>query len=322
MDTVCKPGSLGLQAKRSYSLHMPVPDSTSAESFADYVGGKLLRVGEGKAWREVKAWTTSLPRVVSSLPLPSVSEPFLAWTYSGKVEFQEREGKQPWISHTLKKGSFFLTSGGAPYEVRWKAVAAEPFESMAIFLELPLLERALEEVFGADAAFAHLRDVSAFSDDTLNALMVQLHGELMRKKASPLFVQGIGQTIAVHLARNYTELVKRPRKGSPSLPGFKLRQITDWIKDHIADDFDLEQLATHAGLSKFHFHRLFRGAVGEAPARYHMSLRMNEAKRLLRETKKSVVDVAMDVGYSNPSHFAQIFRRETGLSPRDYRQQL
>jgi AraC family transcriptional regulator len=48
---------------------------------------------------------------------------------------------------------------------------------------------------------------------------------------------------------------------------------------------------------------------------------MDAAKRLLRETKKSVVEVALDVGYGNPSHFAQIFRRQTGLSPSDYRRQ-
>ena len=125
---------------------MPMPEKTSADAFAHYVGGKVLRVGEGKPWREVRAWTTALPPVVDSLPLPSVSEPFLAWTISGEVDFQEREGNRPWIPHRVKRGSLFLTTGGAPYEVRWKAVTAAPFESMAVFLELPLLERALEEV--------------------------------------------------------------------------------------------------------------------------------------------------------------------------------
>jgi len=50
-------------------------------------------------------------------------------------------------------------------------------------------------------------------------------------------------------------------------------------------------------------------------------LRMDEAKRLLRETKQSVVAIALDVGYANPSHFAQLFRREIGLSPSNYRRQ-
>jgi AraC family transcriptional regulator len=300
---------------------MPIPETTSAEAFERFVGGKLLRVGEGKAWREVNAWITSLPRVVDSLPLPSVSEPFLAWTISGEVEFQEREGSRPWITHRVKKGSLFLTTGGAPYECRWKAVTAEPFESMAVFLELPLLERALEEVFGGDAPFARLRDASAFTDDTLNVLMAQLHGELMRRKASPLFVQGIGQTIAIHLARNYADLVKEPRRGSPSLPGYKLRQITDWMREHIAEEFNLDRLAAQAGLSKFYFNRLFKSAVGVSPSHYHINLRMDEARQLLRETKKSVMEIALDIGYANPSHFAQLFRRETGLSPSDYRRQ-
>ena len=48
---------------------------------------------------------------------------------------------------------------------------------------------------------------------------------------------------------------------------------------------------------------------------------MDEAKRLLRETKKSVSSVALDVGYTNPSDFAQLFRRETGLAPSGYRRQ-
>jgi AraC family transcriptional regulator len=300
---------------------MPAPETTSAESFERFVGGKCLRVGDGKAWREVKAWTVALPLAVKSLPLPSVSEPFLALTTSGEVEFQEREGNRPWITHRVKKGSIFLTTGGAPYEVRWKALTSEPFESMAVFLELPLLQRALDEVFGVDAPYVRMRDGSAFNDDFLTSLLEQLHGELMRRKASPLLVQGVGQTIAIYLARNYAELVKEPHSGSPSLPGFKLRQITDWMREHIAEDFNLEQLAALAGLSRFHFHRLFKTAVGESPSHYHINLRMHEAKRLLRETKKGVVEVAMEVGYTNPSHFAQLFRRETGLSPSDYRQQ-
>jgi AraC family transcriptional regulator len=50
-------------------------------------------------------------------------------------------------------------------------------------------------------------------------------------------------------------------------------------------------------------------------------LATGRGRRLLRETKRSVVEIALDVGYANPSHFAQLFHRETGLSPSDYREQ-
>ena len=300
---------------------MPVPETTSAEAFERYVGGKCLRAGRGDAWRDIKAWTVALPRIVDVLHLPSVSEPFLAWTTSGEVEFQEREGEEPWFTQRLTNGSFFLTSGGASYDCRWRTVTSEPFESMAVFIALPLLQRALAEVFGEDVAHARLRTVSAFTDDALNSWMERLREELMRRHASPLFLQGIAQAIAIHLARNYAEIAKESPSGSPSLPGFKLWQICNWMAEHMAENFNLDQLAAHAGVSKFYFTRLFKNAMGLSPSRYLLTLRMAEARRLLRETKRSVADVALDVGFANPSHFARFFRRETGLSPSDYRQQ-
>jgi len=300
---------------------MKVPETTSAEAFERYVGGKCLRSGHGEAWREIKAWLIALPPVVDTLHLPSVSEPSLAWTTSGEVDFQEREAKRPWITHRIKKGSFFLTSGGAPYDCRWKAVSHEPFQSLAVFIELPLLQRAMEEVFRADAVHVRLRDISAFTDAVLSSLMEQVHEELMRRRPSSIFLQGIAQAIAIHLARNYAERSSESRSGSPSLPGYKLRQLTDWMAENIAEEFNLDRLAARAGLSRFYFNRLFKSATGMSPSRYHMTLRMDQAKRLLRETRKSVVEVALDVGYANPSHFAQLFRRGTGLSPSDYRRQ-
>ena len=217
---------------------MSVPEKTSAEGLEHYLGGKCLFHGRGEAWRDLKAWIVSQPPDGDTSPLPSVSEPFLAWTISGEVDFQEREYNHPWITNRIKKRSFFLTTGGAPYDVRWKAVTPEPFEAMFVFVELTVLLRALEEVFGADADKAQLRDVSAFRDDALNSLMERLRDELMRKEASQLFVSGIAQTIAVHLARNYAETVNDSRRGSPSLPGYKIKQVTDWIAEHLAEDLD------------------------------------------------------------------------------------
>jgi len=84
---------------------------------------------------------------------------------------------------------------------------------------------------------------------------------------------------------------------------------------HVVEDFDLARLAALVGLSKYHFHRLFKSAMGVSPSRYHTNLRMELARRLLRETKKSVVDVAFEVGYSNPRFRAQTIRRARAVQP-------
>jgi AraC family transcriptional regulator len=83
----------------------------------------------------------------------------------------------------------------------------------------------------------------------------------------------------------------------------------------------LDRLAAEVALSKFHFHRLFKQTTGISPAKFQLNARMSEARRLLRESKLSVVAIAADLGYSSPSHFAQVFRRETRMTPSEYRRQ-
>jgi len=175
---------------------MTIPETTSAEAFWRYAGGECRFESRGEAWRDIKAWIIALPPAVGTLHLPAVSEPFLAWITSGEVDFQEREGGRPWITNRIRKGSFFLTTGGAPYDVRWRAVSPEPYETMLVFVELPVLQRALDEVFGSGAAHARLRDASAFDDEGLNSLLGLLRAELMRREASPLFVEAIAQAVA------------------------------------------------------------------------------------------------------------------------------
>jgi AraC family transcriptional regulator len=300
---------------------MPIPDKTSAEAYLPYTMAKCLRPSRGKAWHDLKAWITQPLRETGALALPAVSEAYLAWTFSGEAEFQEREGNGPWITHRIKAGSFFLTTGGGPYECRWKALTAEPFLSMMVFVELPLLKRALEELFGAKASKVRLRDLSAFTDPDLNWMMEKVRQELIAPRASVLRVQGLAQLIAMHLAKNYAEIPKESDGATPALPGYKLKQVTDWIEMHLDADFDLDQLAKMAGLSKFHFHRLFRQATGASPAKYQLNARINEARRRLRESKQSVIEIAFDLGFSSPSHFAQVFRREARMTPSEYRRQ-
>jgi AraC family transcriptional regulator len=300
---------------------MPIPETTSAEAYLPYTRSRLLRPSRGKAWRDLKVWIHEPLRETSAVILPGVSEAYLAWTFSGEAEFQEREGGGPWITHRIRKGSFFLTTGGGAYECRWKALTPERFLAMMVFVELPLLQRALAEVFGEKSRKVRLRDLSAFTDPDLNWLMEQVRDELMARRASALRVQGLAHLIATHLARHYAAVDPNATAGGSALPGFKLKRITDWIEAHLAEEFDLERLATRAGLSKFHFHRLFTRATGMSPARFQLTARMNEARRRLRETNQSIVAIALDLGFSSASHFAQVFRREAGMSPSGYRRQ-
>jgi len=300
---------------------MPIPETTSAEELKHYHSGKCLIAGVGRAWKEVKAFFYVQPESSGIQHVPSVNEPILHWVKSGEAKIQERDLGGPWIFSRVRRGSFFLTVGGSSYDCRWNVLSKEPFQFMIVSIDLAILQEALREVIGNNADCARLRNISGFEDEALNTLMEQLYAELIRRKASRTCVMSIGRMIAVHLIRNYTTMTRPTPHGNSALPGYKLRQITAWMAEHFAENFKLDQLAARANQSKFHFHRLFKNATGTAPSQYHIQLRMNAAKRLLRETPKSVMEISLEMGYSNPSHFARLFRRDTGLSPSDYRRQ-
>lgn len=296
-----------------------VPQMTSAENLDSYPAGHKTLSTSGPGWRDVRVSVFSLTATSEVFSMPTVAEPLIVWVTSGQAETQEREEDGSWQTHRIKRGSLFVTAAGAPYEFQWKRLGEESLEVMMVLLDLGLFEDALQEVYAANAASASLRDISGFEDPALVSLLQGLRDEAERPEASKLFTRGLAQAICVHLARYYVELDHTLTKAATSLPAFKLRRITTWIAEHLAQAFSLAVLAEQAGMSEYHFNRLFKRAVGIAPSQYHIKLRINEARRLLRETDMTVIAIANEVGYSNPSHFSRIFRKDTGFSPSDYR---
>src|SRR5262245_27914325 len=68
-------------------------------------------------------------------------------------------------------------------------------------------------------------------------------------------------------------------------------------------------------LSAFLFSRVFKPATGITPLQFVTRERMPQAQQLIRETSRSFIEIALEVGYTSPSHFAQVFRRTVGVAP-------
>jgi AraC family transcriptional regulator len=297
-----------------------IPDLTSAEALDTYPAGLKVASGGGPAWRDVKVSVFSLDSRAEQFPMPAVVEPFIVWVISGEAETMERaDTRSGWIVSHVKAGSLFLTAAAVPYEFQWRRLSEEPFQVMMVVLSLPLFDEALREVHGKKADAAFIPDQSGFDDPALVALLERLRLEVPRAKPSALLVRGVGQTIAVHLARHYVAFREPQREDHSALPAYKLRAITQWMQDHLAQEFSLGGLAEQAGMSTFHFNRLFKRAMGMPPSQYQIALRLDVARQLLRETRRSVIDIANEVGYANPSHFARLFRKASGLTPSAYR---
>ena len=76
-----------------------------------------------------------------------------------------------------------------------------------------------------------------------------------------------------------------------------------------------------AQLSPFHFSGVFKQATGMTPLQFVTRERL-QAQQLIRETSRSLIEIALELGYASPSHFAQVFRRVVGMAPTQFRNAL
>lgn len=147
-------------------------------------------------------------------------------------------------------------------------------------------------------------------------------GELAQTAAdgnSDLGLDEVGQI----LAGRFVDVVSgKTRK--PATPTARDRrravEAALWIDDNSHVEVDLEQAAKQAGLSPFHFLRLFSAVLGVTPHQYLVRSRLRHAARRLTEDDIAVTDIAYDVGFGDLSNFVRTFHRAAGVSPSKFRQ--
>ena len=128
--------------------------------------------------------------------------------------------------------------------------------------------------------------------------------------------------VGLVLAARIVELASGRTSEPPPAHARDRRRAIDaavWIDDHAHRAFDLDRLAKAAGLSPFHFLRLFARVLGVTPHQYLLRTRLRRAARLLARDARPISDVALDVGFGDLSNFVRTFHRASGLSPRQFR---
>src|SRR5262245_9818359 len=125
------------------------------------------------------------------------------------------------------------------------------------------------------------------------------------------------------LANRFAEITgQTPRKRGTASARDRRRAVEAalYIDSHAGEPIDLDLLARNAGLSPFHFLRLFACVIGVTPHQYLIRARLRHAARLLAEEERPVTNVAFDSGFGDLSNFVRTFHRAAGVSPMKFRQ--
>jgi len=126
--------------------------------------------------------------------------------------------------------------------------------------------------------------------------------------------------VAFQLASALTAMTD-PIKASYGLSNGKdsIERLLTKINADISNPPSVQEMAKIAGLSQYHFIRVFNNVVGMTPKQYIMVVRMNRAKYLLNTTDIEIRDIAKMIGYSSESAFCTGFRNALNITPGDYR---
>lgn len=133
--------------------------------------------------------------------------------------------------------------------------------------------------------------------------------ETVCQKLFDLFLLKVVRYMKLNLSDNP---IQKPMKR-------EIRMICQYIDQNYAEDMSLESLAEFMKMNKYYMAHEFKNNIGISPINYLIERRIKECKSLLTTTSLSIAEISETVGFSSQSYFSQIFKKNTNMTPKQYR---
>ncbi|MFP4302327.1 MAG: helix-turn-helix domain-containing protein, partial [Spirochaetaceae bacterium] len=184
-------------------------------------------------------------------------------------------------------------------------------------------------------AFSQLREARIISPETVRTVLLSLMVRLKERLLSSAPAVAAALPEDAHLQRELEDsccldefhsristMLDSALRTAGDGSGLRSAVITSavrLIQGNYATDLSLDDVAREVEVSAGYLSRLFKQVTGETFKGYLTRIRMQEAKRLLSESGSKIYEIAEAVGYNDQHYFSEVFRKETGLSPMEYR---
>lgn len=235
--------------------------------------------------------------------------------YEDKIEICLRLASKAELAEDIIDGKKYLTP--FPHLVtklpRSKHIfsAKDPREAFFFCYPEPLLEQIRKTNLLPEAPLQKIE-----LSPELNALLRQF-SDLMPHSQE----YGIADRIDILCFQVLEELmIMRKKTGAGAdLYRDRILQIASYLKLYFANDIDIDELAKTYGFSRRSLFRHWARHFDVSPAEYILNLKMEEAKRLLRDTRQNVCAISAHLNFSEANYFCSVFRKYYGTTPRSYR---
>jgi len=272
----------------------------------------IVQSSSGKGWNGLDVAEVIHP--LDDFALPAIPRHVLVINLGSPSEIQEHlVGRQ---GH-LETGNLVILPAGAP--TRWHLEREGEVRHLHLYLSPTLIQKIADSA-NINPESVEIIDALGVLDPQVTTIALALLRELRSDGlGGKLYVESLATILGIHLLRHYSSVKHSSPTRSVGLPGAMHRQVVTYIEDHLAEDLSLSDIAAVVHLSPYHFARTFKEAVGVSPHQYVIGRRVERAKLLLATTNWPLTVIAHMVGFAHESHFAQHFKRLTGLTPSSYR---
>jgi AraC-like DNA-binding protein len=265
------------------------------------------------------AWDPFLFRFVDKTPLhaQAVFRDLALGVYlSGRHRTRRQIGSNV-AEGWSEPGAINLTAAGV--EGEWEASA--PSRAAVVAIRTEFLSRVIEEHWGADSSGVEIVNQFLVRDPVIEAVVLNLTREVAAgSSGGRLYADSGCEFLAHHLIHRYSNLSRAPLRSIGGLSSRRLRIVLDYIENSPEKSIKLRELAALAGVSARHFERAFRQSTGVSPHAYVLERRLRMGRDLLiNQPELPIEQIWVRLGFSSSSHFSSAFRRQTGLTPQNFR---
>ncbi|MEP6987143.1 MAG: AraC family transcriptional regulator [Chloroflexota bacterium] len=274
---------------------------------------QVLHSSQKVGWDGIELLVYRLSAVedLSIIPEQTFHQDSITLHLEGSLDLKRHhEGR--WLQGLSLPGGLCLVPKYAPILYHWTNVAT----ALSIFFTPSFITDIIYQMGRGDPLRVELRDDFNFRDPLIEHIGRALVAELQSGGlAGRLYAESLAHSMAIHMLRNYANIIPILNLPQGTLPIAQIRQVREYIQAHLVENIGLSELAAIVGLSPSHFARLFKQVTGYAPHQYLILRRLELAKKLLERSHLTIADVAQTVGFYDQSHLIRHFKRVYRISP-------
>lgn len=151
------------------------------------------------------------------------------------------------------------------------------------------------------------------------AAVIDLLLHWLGKRHGSMFAAEIAITLGLERVRGGDERQPVPASAQPAVGSARLKDALELMVSNLAEPLPAEDIAQLVGVSRRQLERLFRQHLDTFPSRYYLELRLKHARRQLKQTTLSILQVGLACGFTSGSHFSTTYRNYFGYTPREER---